>query len=172
VSANLVVELFTEELPPKVLKRLGEVFAQGIAESLKNSGLLDATSKAKSFATPRRLAVYLTSVLPKGLDRPLEQKLMPVAVARKPDGSWSDALRKKLAAMGRLELADSAVNTKIGPDSLMIKADGKAESVFLRSIAPGQTLDRALQEGLQAALENLPIPKQMSYQLDDGTTTV
>ena len=56
----------------------GEAFAQGVAESLRNSGLLDATSKAKSFATPRRLAVYLTSVLPKGSDRPLEQKLMPM----------------------------------------------------------------------------------------------
>src|SRR3954463_138325 len=172
MSANLLVELFTEELPPKVLKRLGEAFAQGIAESLRNSGLLDATSKAKSFATPRRLAVYLTSVLPKGSDRTLGQKLMPVSAARKPDGSWSDALRKKLTAMGRVQLADADVNTKIGPDSITIKADGKAESVFLRSIAPGQTLDRALQEALEATIDNLPIPKQMSYQLADGTTTV
>jgi glycyl-tRNA synthetase beta chain len=172
MSANLVVELFTEELPPKVLKRLGEVFAQGIAESLRKSGLLDATSKARSFATPRRLAVYLTSVLPKGSDRPIEQKLMPVAVARKPDGSWSDALRKKLAAMGRLALADSAVNTKVGQHSLAIKGDGKAESVFLHSIATGESLDRALQMALQTTLDNLPVPKQMSYQLADGTTTV
>jgi glycyl-tRNA synthetase beta chain len=172
MSANLVVELFTEELPPKVLKRLGEAFAGGIAESLRHSGLLDATSKAKSFATPRRLAVYISSVLPKAQDQPVEQKLMPVSVARNQDGSWSAALRKKLTTMGRVQLADAAANTKIGPDSLLIKADGKAESVFLRSIAPGQTLDRALQEALEETINDLRVPKQMSYQLADGTTTV
>ncbi|HXF17607.1 MAG TPA: glycine--tRNA ligase subunit beta, partial [Burkholderiales bacterium] len=135
MSANLVVELFTEELPPKALKRLGEAFAGGIAESLRQSGLLDATSKAKSFATPRRLAVYLTSVLPKGSDRPLEQKLMPVAVARKQDGTWSDALRKKLAAMGHEGLANAPVNSTVGADSLAIKPDGKANSVYLRTVS-------------------------------------
>ena len=172
MSANLVVELFTEELPPKALKRLGDAFAHGLVERLKTNGLLDATSKSKFFATPRRLAVYISSVLPKAHDRPVEQKLMPLIVARNKDGSWSEALKKKLAAMGRPQLADAAANTKIGPDSLTIKADGKAESVFLRSIALGQTLDRALQEALEQTIENLPIPKQMSYQLADGATTV
>src|SRR5579859_3301257 len=118
MSANLLVELFTEELPPKALKRLGEAFAGGIVENLKNNGLLDATSRAKAFATPRRLGVYVLSVLPKAIDRPVEQKLMPVAVARKEDGSWSDALRKKLASMGREQLADAPVNSRVGSDSL------------------------------------------------------
>src|SRR6185436_10493089 len=98
MSANLLVELFTEELPPKSLRLLGEAFAGGIVEGLKTSGLLDATSKPRAFATPRRLAVYITSVLPRAADRPVEQKLMPVPVARKSDGNWSDALVKKLAA--------------------------------------------------------------------------
>jgi glycyl-tRNA synthetase beta chain len=172
MSANLLVELFTEELPPKSLKRLGEAFAAGIFEGLKSRGLLDATSKRKAFATPRRLAVYIYAVLPKGYDRPIEQKLMPATVARKQDGSWSDALRKKLAGMGREELADAPLNTKIGPDSLAIKADGKAESVFLRSIASGQPLERALDAALEDTIAKLPIPKVMSYQLADGTTTV
>jgi glycyl-tRNA synthetase beta chain len=172
MSANLVVELFTEELPPKVLKRLGDAFAQGIAESLKSSGLLDATSKAKSFATPRRLAVYLTSVLPKGADRPLEQKLMPVAVARKPDGSWSDALRKKLAAMGLDALANEPVNFTVGTGSLTIKPDGKTESVYLRNVALGQPLEQALSKAMDETIARLPIPKIMNYQLADGVTTV
>ena len=46
MSANLLIELFTEELPPKALKRLGEAFAGGVVEGLKSSGLLDATSKS------------------------------------------------------------------------------------------------------------------------------
>ena len=172
MSANLLVELFTEELPPKALKRLGDAFAGGIVEGLKGSGLLDATSKAKAFATPRRLAVYIHSVLPKGVDRPLEQKLMPVAVSRMEDGGWSDALRKKLAGMGREQLADVPVNTRVGTDSLAIKPDGKAESVYLRTIAVGQSLEQALAKAIEDAIAKLPIPKVMSYQLADGTTTV
>ena len=172
MSANLLVELFTEELPPKALKRLGDAFAGGIADSLRNVALLDATSKAKAFATPRRLAVYITSVLEKGRDRPLEQKLMPAAVARKEDGGWSDALRKKLAAQGKAALADVAVNTKVGTDTLTIKSDGKVDSVFLRSIEPGKALEAALAEAIEQAIAKLPIPKVMSYQLADGATTV
>ena len=116
MSANLLVELFTEELPPKALKRLGDAFAGGIVEGLKSGGLLDATSRSKAFATPRRLAVYILAVLAKGRDRPVEQKLMPAAVARKADGGWSDALRRKLAGMGRGTLADAPVNTRVGTD--------------------------------------------------------
>lgn len=172
MSANLLVELFTEELPPKALKRLGEAFAGGLVEGLKSSGLLDATSKSKAFATPRRLAVYISSVLPKGYDRPVEQKLMPVAVARKEDGGWSDALRKKLAGLGREQLADAPLNSKVGTDSLAIKPDGKAESVYLRTVAVGQSLEQALSKAIEDTIAKLPIPKVMSYQLDDGATTV
>ena len=172
MSANLLVELFTEELPPKALKRLGEAFAAGVFEGLKSSGLLDATSKSKAFATPRRLAVYIYAVLPKGYDRPVEQKLMPVAVARKEDGGWSDALRKKLAGMGREQLADAPLNSKVGTDSLAIKPDGKAESVYLRTLAVGQSLEQALSKAIEDTIAKLPIPKVMSYQLADGATTV
>src|SRR5258706_11414321 len=144
MSANLLVELFTEELPPKALKRLGDAFAGGIVEGLKSSGLLDATSKSKAFATPRRLAVYISSVLPKGVDRPVEQKLMPVAIALKDGGGWSDALRRKLAGMGREKLADAPVNSRVGTDMLYVKPDGKTESVFLRTVAVGQSLEQVL----------------------------
>ena len=172
MSANLLVELFTEELPPKSLRQLGEAFAGGVVEGLKTSGLLDATSKSKSFATPRRLAVYITSVLPKAADRPVEQKLMPVAVARKSDGNWSDALVKKLAAMGREQLATAPVNTKIGSDSLTVKPDGKGESVYLRTLALGQSVEESLSMAIEASIAGLPILKVMSYQLADGATTV
>ncbi len=172
MSAHLLVELFTEELPPKALQRLGEAFAAGVVEGLKGNGLLDATSTARAFATPRRLAVYLTSVLARASDRPVEQKLMPAAIARQEGGGWSDALRKKLAGMGREQLADAPANTRIGTDSLALKPDGKSESVFLRSVAPGQTISQALQSALEATIAKLPIPKVMNYQLADGTTTV
>ena len=106
MSSNLLVELVTEELPPKTLRRLGDAFAGAIFDGLKGGGVLDATSRFKAFATPRRLAVYIWAVLAKAGDRPVEQKLMPVAVARNSDGTWSDALRRKLASMGRERHAD------------------------------------------------------------------
>ena len=52
-SADLLIEVFTEELPPKSLRRLGEAFSDGIATSLKTAGLLSSSSKINSFATPR-----------------------------------------------------------------------------------------------------------------------
>ena len=172
MSSNLLVELVTEELPPKPLRRLGDAFAGAIFDGLKGGGVLDATSRFKAFATPRRLAVYIRAVLAKAGDRPVEQKLMPVAVARNSDGTWSDALRRKLASMGRERLADVPPNSKVGGESLVIKPDGKTEAVFLRSIAPGQLLERVLFDAIEEAIDKLPIPKVMSYQLADGATTV
>lgn len=172
MSSNLLVELVTEELPPKALRRLGDAFAGAVFDGLKGGGVLDATAVFKAFATPRRLAVYIRAVLAKASDRPVEQKLMPVAVARKSDGGWSDALRRKLASMGRERLADVPEKSKVGAESLVIKPDGKAEAVFLRSIAAGQTLERVLSDAIEQAIGKLPIPKVMSYQLADGATTV
>ncbi|HYM98413.1 MAG TPA: glycine--tRNA ligase subunit beta, partial [Aestuariivirgaceae bacterium] len=172
MSSNLLVEIVTEELPPKALRRLGDAFAGAIFDGLKGGGVLDATSRFKAFTTPRRLAVYIWAVLVKAGDRPVEQKLMPVAVARNSDGGWSDALRRKLASMGRERLADVSPNSKIGGASMVIKPDGKAQSVFLRSIALGQPLERVLSDAIEVAIGKLPIPKMMSYQLADGTTTV
>ncbi|HEX4985475.1 MAG TPA: glycine--tRNA ligase subunit beta [Burkholderiales bacterium] len=172
MSANLLVELFTEELPPQALKRLGEAFAGGIVEGLRAGGLLDATSRSRAFASPRRLAVYVQAVLPKASSRTVEHKLMPAAVARQEGGGWSDALRRKLAGMQREKLADAPANTRVGTDMLFVKPDGKAESVYLRTVAEGRTLEQALSKAIEDAIAALPIPKVMSYQLADGTTTV
>ena len=172
MSATLLVELFTEELPPKALKRLSAAFADGIASGLATRGLIGKNPVKTIYATPRRLAVRISSVLAKGEDEPIEQKLMPLSVARTPDGKASEALRKKLAGLGRAQLADGFPNAIDGPDSLIVKPDGRAESVYLRTIARGQPLARALDESLQEAIEKLPIPKIMSYQLADGATTV
>jgi glycyl-tRNA synthetase beta chain len=78
-SKNLLVELFVEELPPKALKKLGEVFASTLATSLKNAGLAPSTVAVTAFASPRRLAAHLTDVAVVAADKPVAQKLMPVA---------------------------------------------------------------------------------------------
>ena len=167
-TATLVVELFTEELPPKALKRLGDAFANGIVAGLTNRGFLDATSVATPFATPRRLAVSITQVLATSPDEPFTQKLMPASVAFDAAGKPTVALQRKLAGLGRGHLADQWPSAVDGPDRLTREADGKSEAAFLRSIAKGRYLQNGLQETLDATLEKLPIPKVMSYAKAGG----
>ncbi|MCW5575519.1 MAG: glycine--tRNA ligase subunit beta [Burkholderiales bacterium] len=171
MNKPLLVELFTEELPPKALKKLGEAFASGIATGLRQRGLLDRDDRTV-YATPRRLAVLFATVPDKGADRPVEEKLMPLAVARGVDGNASPALEKKLAAAGRTALAKLFPDGRDGADAFVVKKEGKAEFVYLQTLALGQPLARALEEALAEAIEKLPIPKVMTYQLPDGITTV
>jgi len=162
-TKNLLVELFVEELPPKALKKLGESFAATLAANLKSRGLAGDDASVTPFASPRRLAVHVTNVAAKAADKPMQQKLMPVAVALDASGQPTPALLKKLAALGQ----DAAV-----VPSLKRALDGKAEALFLDSVVPGATLQEGLQAALEAALAALPIPKVMSYQLRDGWSSV
>ncbi|HET7774139.1 MAG TPA: glycine--tRNA ligase subunit beta, partial [Burkholderiaceae bacterium] len=77
----LLVELLTEELPPKALKKLGEAFAAGLRDGLAARKLLAAGSVATAYATPRRLAVHITQVAAVGPDEARRDKVLPVAVA-------------------------------------------------------------------------------------------
>ena len=169
-AATLLVELFTEELPPKALRRLGEAFAVAIDQGLRSRALLAPASVATSYATPRRLAVSITGVLALAPDADVVDKLMPAKVAWGPDGEPTAALTKKLAALGRAHLATAARGASDGPDRLQVAADGKADYVYLHSRAKGGSIQVGLQAALDDALANLPIPKVMSYQRADGST--
>ena len=158
-TANLLVELFVEELPPKALKKLGESFAGALADSLKAQGLAGADAAVTPFASPRRLAVHVTGVATKAADQAIQQKLMPVTVALDANGQPTPALLKKLSALG------------VGPEvvpQLKRAPDGKAEALFLDSVKPGATLAEGLQKALDDSLAKLPIPKVMTYQLEQG----
>ncbi|MBK9393938.1 MAG: glycine--tRNA ligase subunit beta [Uliginosibacterium sp.] len=163
MNKNLLVELFVEELPPKALKRLGEAFASVLADSLKAQGLAAADAAVTSFASPRRLAVNVANVADKAADKPISQKLMPVAVGLDADGKATPALLKKLAALGADESAVAGLK-RVG--------EGKAETLMLDSLQSGVSLAVGLQKALEESLAKLPIPKVMGYQLQDGWTTV
>jgi glycyl-tRNA synthetase beta chain len=169
-AATLTVELLTEELPPKALKLLSEAFAEGILDGLRDRGLLQATSTKTPYATPRRLAVKVTHVLAVSPDQPFTQKLMPASVALDADDRPTAALRKRLAGIGRAHLADLWPNAVDGHDRLACETDGKADAVFLHSVATGIALSSGLQAALDDALGRLPIPKVMTYQRADGAT--
>ena len=161
--SNLLVELFVEELPPKALNKLGQAFSQTLFDSLQAQGLTAASSAITPYASPRRLAVHITDVAAKADDKAVAQKLMPASVGLDADGNPTPALLKKLAALG----ADASV-----VNQLKREHDGKAEVLFLDLTVAGATLPEGLQKALDEAIAKLPIPKVMTYQLQDGWSNV
>jgi glycyl-tRNA synthetase beta chain len=165
-TKNLLVELFVEELPPKALKKLGEAFAMNLYEGLKAHGLTTTASVVTTFASPRRLAAHVTQVLAKAADRPEEKKLMATKVAFDAGGKPSTALLKKAAATSsRCELLVAEwPMTERGSERLFVKGEGKEESLWFSTLLPGADTRSGLQWALGEAIDNLPIPKVMSYQ--------
>lgn len=162
-TRNLLVELFVEELPPKVLKKLGESFSGVLADSLKASGLLGEGASVTTFASPRRLAAHITDVADKAADKQVAQKLMPATVGLEANGQATPALVKKLQALGE----DESAVAKLRKEN-----DGKADILFLDATQAGATLQEGLQKALDETLAKLPIPKVMTYQINDGWESV
>lgn len=158
----LLVELQTEELPPKALKRLSEAFARQLTASLAAQHFLEEGSATTTYGAPRRLAALVTGVLAKSPDEAFKQKLVPVKVGLDAEGKATPALTKKMNALGIT--ADVSEFLRVN--------DGKNEQLVYEGVRPGVELAVGLQTALDAALNNLPIPKVMHYQLSDGETTV
>jgi len=159
-SATLLVELLTEELPPKALPRLGQAFSNGIVAGLRARGLATADGDFRWFATPRRLAVTISNVVTEATAKDVTEKIMPVSVALTADGQPTPALSKKLEAKG---IPLSAV---AGFERRM---DGKAEALFYTSTVAGAKLADVLGGIVQDALKQLPIPKVMRWGDGDAT---
>ena len=161
MNQTLLVEIQTEELPPKALVKLGAAFASGIANGLKARDFLEADSVVTPYATPRRLAVSITKVRATSPDKQIREKVLPVSVALDKEGNPSAPLAKKLAALGFPDLQIS---------DLERAQDGKAESFFYTYTASGSALAGGLQDVLAETVAKLPIPKVMSYQRPSGDT--
>lgn len=159
----LLVELFTEELPPKALQRLGQAFADALRKSLEEQHLLAPGCTVRPLATPRRLAALFDAVLGQAPQQPYTEKLMPAKVGLTADGQMTAALQKKLQAKGLAAL---------GVHDLISESDGKQDYLYARGIAAGEALQPALQKALETAIAQLPIPKVMRYQLADGVSSV
>jgi glycyl-tRNA synthetase beta chain len=161
----LLVELQTEELPPKSLAKLGDSFASLIAEGLKAQHLLPEGTTVTPYASPRRLAVLISEVLSAAAEREVEHKLMPASVGLDAHGKPTVALIKKLATLG----VESAA---IDANTLERRDDGKAVTLVWKAMVRGATLAQGLQAALNDAIAKLPIPKVMTYPLADGWSTV
>ena len=92
LSAPLLVELLTEELPPRALQKLGNAFGESIARHLRAHGLADAQAPAapQIHCTPRRLGVVIDEVLAEAPSRQLQLKGLtsPSHWTRKASRPW------------------------------------------------------------------------------------
>ncbi len=156
----LLLELLTEELPPKALESLGESFASSILDGLRSRGLVTADATWRTFCTPRRLAVRVDAVIAQAPPRSVELKGPSVKVGLDAEGRPTQALLKWAQKQGAT------------PEQLTRACDGKQECFWLHSTLPGESLAGAIDAVIAHALAKLPIPKLMEYQLADGRTSV
>ena len=150
-AETLLVEVLTEELPPKALKRLSQAFCDALVRDLRQDDLLTDRSEARAFATPRRLAVTVSHVLSKAPDKPVEVQ--------------GPSLKVGLDAQGQPTPALSGFAKKNGvPVGDLVQIDTPKGKVFAcRKVAPGTLLEAGLERKVAAALEALPVPKIMRW---------
>ena len=160
---NLLIELLTEELPPKSQKQLGIVFAKNIKEFLVTHRLANEISEESIFSTPRRIGLHLKNVKDEAENENVSIKLMPASVGFDDSKKPTDALLKKLHAIGLNEKAVS---------DIVKKNENNAEILYINKNVEGAKLKDFIAECISSSLARLPIKKMMSYQLSDGWTTV
>src|SRR5690606_850533 len=93
-SRPLLIELLTEELPPKALQKLGLAFAEGLRKTLDQHHLLAEGCTTTDFSTPRRLAVRLSAVLGQAPEQRYTEKLMPAKIGLTEANEITPALAK------------------------------------------------------------------------------
>lgn len=151
VNPTLLIELLTEELPPKALERLSTSFADDVFAALREQGLAAEDSVCTPFATPRRLALTVTNVLAQQADRVIERKGPAAAASRNADGKLSKALEGFMRSVG------------VEYEQLKLIHDGKTDYYAARVEQKGKPLDEYLPEMVAQALKKLPIPKLMRW---------
>ncbi len=147
--ADLLLELGTEELPPKALPRLSAAYAEGIVKGLQDAGF--EFGEVQRFATPRRLAVLIKAVPAAQADRQVERRGPAVAAAFDADGN------AKPAALGFAKSCGVAIE-----ELQRIETD-KGTYLMHQALEPGRALSAVVPTILEEALKRLPIPKRMRW---------
>ena len=146
---DLLVEIGTEELPPKSLLALSQSFADGLTAGLGAAGI--RYGQVERFATPRRLAVLVRRVAERQPDEQQQRKGPPVGVAFGPGGeptraaiAFAESCGTTVAALGRLR-------------------EPKGEFLHYSGVRPGAETAMLLETLVRGALERLPIAKRMRW---------
>ncbi len=148
---SLLIEILTEELPPKSLARLSAAFSENMFARLNQAGLLAQNSIAQPYATPRRLAVLITNVSAKQPDRMVERKGPAVSAGLDAAGAPTPALRGFAKSCG----------VEIG--ALEKRRGDKGEYFIYRAKQKGEALAKHLAGIVAASLKELPAPKLMRW---------
>lgn len=150
MNATLLIELQTEELPPKSLQKLSAAFSNGIVAALQAQGFVDDISGVSVYATPRRLAVSIPQVAAIQPPRRIERKGPALAAGMK-DGQPTPALVGFARSCG-VEVTDLAT-----------MHDGKQECYVYRSTQSGEPLAQHLAGIVVDVLKKLPVAKLMRW---------
>ncbi|MDP2792720.1 MAG: glycine--tRNA ligase subunit beta [Sulfurisoma sp.] len=151
MKETLLIELLTEELPPKSLAKLGLAFREQVQKSLAEAGFIAADNAGKWFATPRRLALQFDDCVETQPDRMIEKKGPAVASGVGADGTPTKALEGFMRSAG----VEFAQLEKLN--------DGKAEYFVARIKKSGERIDQHVAGFVEAALKKLPVAKLMRW---------
>ena len=152
--ADMLVEIGTEELPPKALRGLMEAFGENLKGAIDDARL--GHGDVEAYASPRRLAVIVKDLERAQEDRRVTQKGPPVSVAFDDDGTPQPAAAA-FARKNGLEVAD------LGRE----KTD-KGEWLVAETVEKGQKTADILPELVEKALADLPIPRRMRWGAGDA----
>ena len=148
-TENLLVELGTEELPPKALKNLGQAFADNVKAILEAEGFEFAN--IRFFAAPRRLAVMVDALVERQADKQVEKRGPAVSAAFDADGNPTKAAMGWASANGiTVEQAERLVTDK-------------GEWLLHKAFIEGLSIQRSLEKIINTAVSKLPIPKAMRW---------
>jgi len=149
MSKDFLVELGTEELPPKALIKLLSAFKNAIKSSIEKEGL--EFSNIESYASPRRMAVIVKDLA----------ELTPT----KEVVAWGPPAKIAFDAEGKPSKAANAFAQKngISVDELKVENDGKADKLCHRANSGGVDSKTLFEDFVNLALATLPIPKRMRW---------
>jgi glycyl-tRNA synthetase beta chain len=148
-TRDLLIEVGTEELPPKALTTLAAALADGMVRRLHEAGL--APQGHTVYAAPRRLAVLVQGVAERQPDREVERRGPAVNAAFDSEGRPSKALEGFARSCG------------VTVDDLQELVTDKGAWMVYRAMQPGQPAQTLIPDMLGAALDELPIPKRMRW---------
>jgi glycyl-tRNA synthetase beta chain len=147
----LLIEIGTEELPPKALDELTAAFAKGVCDGLGKRGIAVDIANAKTYNSPRRIAVLVPAVSTQQPAQKSEVLGPYLNIGLGADGKPTPALLGFAAKNG------------LTVEQLQRASDAKGERFVARSEKPGQPTAALLQEIIAEALKTLPIPKPMRW---------
>ena len=151
MSADFLVELGTEELPPKALLSLSNAFTQGIVDRLKDENL--SFGEVTAYAAPRRLALVINSLDTQAPNAELVAWGPPVGVAFDAEGQPTRAAE---AFAKKNDLLVSELNQHI-------ENDGQQDKLCVRRTETGAQTKTLLADVINGSLSALPIPKRMRW---------